>query len=119
VLLALSSILRIARSWEYACGSFSLSDITMPREGVRKEQRSFTDAEVGKILSAAQEPFGTILAVTAILGLRIGEVLALRVSDVDLTQGLSEFGRALTLQHGQFKRSSLRPIAQTFRCRLN
>jgi len=55
----------------------------MPREGVRKDQRSFTDEEVGKILSAAQEPFGSILAVTAVLGLRIGEVLALRVSDVD------------------------------------
>jgi integrase len=86
VLLTLSSILRIARAWEYACGNFSLADITMPREGVRKEQRSFTDAEVGKILSAAPEPFGTILAVTAVLGLRIGEVLALRVSDVDLAR---------------------------------
>jgi len=86
VLLTLSSILRKAKAWDYACGNFSLSDITMPREGVRKEQRSFTDAEVGKILSAAPEPFSTIWAVTAVLGLRIGEVLALRVSDVDLTQ---------------------------------
>src|SRR6267143_1151886 len=83
VLLTLSSLLRTAKAWNYACGSFSLGDITMPREGVRKEQRSFTDEEVGKILSAAPEPFGTILAVTAVLGLRIGEVLALRVSDVD------------------------------------
>jgi integrase len=58
----------------------------MPREGVRREQRSFTDEEVGKILSAAPEPFGTILATTAVLGLRIGEVLALRVGDVDLTR---------------------------------
>jgi len=86
VLLTLSSILRTARAWDYACGTFSLADITMPREGVRKEQRSFTDAEVGKILSASQEPFGTILAVTAILGLRIGEVLALRVNDLDFVR---------------------------------
>lgn len=86
VLLTLSSILRTARAWGYACGSFSLSDITMPREGVRTEQRSFTDEEIGRILAAASEPFGTILAVTAVLGLRIGEVLALRVSDVDLTR---------------------------------
>jgi integrase len=83
VLLTLSSVLRVARSWDYACGTFSFADITMPREGIRKEQRSFTDAEVGKILSATTEPFGTILAVTAILGLRIGEVLALRVKDLD------------------------------------
>ncbi len=86
VLLTLSSILRTARSWDYACGNFSLADITMPREGVKKEQRHFTDEEVGKILSAAPEPFGTIIAVTAVLGLRIGEVLALRVSDIDFAR---------------------------------
>lgn len=83
VVLTLSSILRVAKSWDYACGSFTLADITMPREGVKKEQRCFTDEEVGKIIAAAPEPFGTILAVTSVLGLRIGEVLALRISDLD------------------------------------
>jgi integrase len=58
----------------------------MPSEGVKKDSRSFTDEEVGKILSAAREPYGTIYAVTSDLGLRIGETLALRVSDVDFTQ---------------------------------
>jgi integrase len=86
VLLTLSSILRKARAWDYACGNVSLADITMPREGVRKEQRCFTDEEIGKILAAAPEPFGTILALTSVLGLRIGEVLALRVSDVDFSR---------------------------------
>ncbi len=86
VLLTLSSILRKAKAWDYACGSFSLADITLPREGVKKEQRCFTDEEVGKILAAAPEPFGTILAVTSVLGLRIGEVLGLRVSDVDFSR---------------------------------
>jgi Phage integrase, N-terminal SAM-like domain len=41
-LLTLSSILRVARSWDYACGSFKLAAITMPREGIRKEQRCLT-----------------------------------------------------------------------------
>jgi len=86
VLLTLSSILRTARSWDYACGNFSLADITMPREGVKKEQRHFSDEEAGEILAAAPEPYGTIFAVTSVLGLRIGEVLALRVSDLDFTQ---------------------------------
>jgi integrase len=86
VLLTLSSILRTAKAWDYACGNFSLTDITMPREGVKKEQRCFADEEVGKILAAAPEPFGTILAVTAVLGLRVGEALALRVSDVDFAR---------------------------------
>jgi integrase len=83
VLLTLSSILRVAKSWDYACGSFSLAGITMPREGVKKEQRCFNDEEVGRMIAAAPEPFSTILAVTSVLGLRIGEVLALRVSDID------------------------------------
>lgn len=55
----------------------------MPREGVRTEQRFFTDEEVRKIIANAPEPLATIVAVTAVLGLRIGETLALRISDVD------------------------------------
>jgi integrase len=85
VLMTLSSLIRTARSWEYACGSWSLADLTMPREGVRKEQRCFTDEEMQKMIASAPEPLSTILAVTAVLGLRIGETLALRVSDVDFT----------------------------------
>src|SRR5260221_1550691 len=46
VLMTLSSLLRTAKSWEYACGSWALADITMPREGVRKEQRCFSDDEM-------------------------------------------------------------------------
>jgi len=74
VLLTLSSILRVARSWDYACGSF------------KQEQRCFTDEEMGRIIAAAPEPFGTILAMTAVLGLRIGETLALRVGDLDFAK---------------------------------
>jgi integrase len=88
VLLTLSSLLRTARAWDYACGNFSLANVTLPREGVKKEQRCFTDEEMGKIIATASEPFATILAVTSVLGLRIGEVLALRVSDVDFKRKL-------------------------------
>jgi integrase len=85
VLLTLSTILHKAKAWGCACGSFSLADITMPREGVRKEQRAFTDEEVGRLIAAAPEPLSTVIALTAGLGLRIGETLALRVSDIDFT----------------------------------
>jgi integrase len=89
VLLTLSSILRTARSWGYACGDFSLAGITMPREGVKRKQRCFTDEEVGRIIAAASEPFSTILMVTAVLGLRIGEALALRIDQPEfLYQGM-------------------------------
>lgn len=50
---------------------------------MKKEPRCFTDDEVRRIIANASEPLGTIVAVTAVLGLRIGETLALRKSDVD------------------------------------
>lgn len=83
VVLTLSSLLRPAKAWAYACGSFSLSGLTLPRDGVKKEQRCFTAEETGRIIYGASEPFATIWALTAMLGLRVGEVLALRVSDLD------------------------------------
>jgi integrase len=95
VLLTLSSFLRTARSWGYACGDFSLAAITMPREGVKREQRCFTDEEVGRIIAAAPEPFSTILIVTAVLGLRIGETLALRIGDIDFKRRIVRVRQSL------------------------
>jgi integrase len=86
VLLTLSSLLKTARAWGYACGDFRFADLTLPREGVKAEPRCFTDDEMRKMITAAPEPLSTILAVTAVLGLRIGETLALRRSDVDFAK---------------------------------
>ena len=82
VLLTLSSLLKTARAWGYACGDFPFADLTLPREGVKTEPRSFTDEEVRRIIASAPEPLSTIVAVTGVLGLRIGETLALRRCDV-------------------------------------
>ncbi len=86
VLLTVSSLLKTARAWGYACGNFRFADLTLPREGVRSEPRCFTDEEVRKIIANAPEPLSTIIAITAVLGLRIGETLALRKSDVDFAK---------------------------------
>lgn len=83
VLLTVSSLLRTARAWGYACGDFRFADLTLPREGVKKEPRCFTDDEMQRIIATAPEPLSTIVAVTSVLGLRIGETLGLRRSDVD------------------------------------
>jgi hypothetical protein len=56
VLLTLSTLLKTARSWGYACGDFRFADLTLPREGVKTERRSFTDEEVRKIITSASEP---------------------------------------------------------------
>jgi integrase len=39
-----------------------------------------------RIITNAPEPMSTIVAITAVLGLRIGETLALRMSDVDFAK---------------------------------
>ena len=86
VLLTLSSLLKTARAWGYASGDFRFADLTLPREGVKAEPRCFTDDEMRSIITHAAEPLSTIVAVTAVLGLRIGETLALRRSDVDFAK---------------------------------
>jgi integrase len=86
VLMTLTSLFSTARAWKYACGSWPLEELTMPREGVKKEPRSFTDEEMRRMIANAPEPLSTILAVMAVLGLRIGETLALRVSDLDFAK---------------------------------
>jgi hypothetical protein len=53
VLLTLSSLPRTARAWGYACGKVSLADLTLPRAGVKKEQRSHSVRSRGVVLDGA------------------------------------------------------------------
>jgi len=118
VLLTLSSLLKTARAWGYACGDFRFADLTLPREGVKKEPRCFTDDEVRKIITKASEPLGTIVAVTAVLGLRIGETLALRKSDVDFAKHVIRIRQSVdaatrTVGAVKSKASSAEPMRKT------
>jgi integrase len=72
----------------YACGDFRFADLTLPREGMKAEPRCFTDDEVRRIIVNASEPLSIIVTVTAVLGLRLGETLALRQSDVDFAKNV-------------------------------
>ena len=91
-----------ARAWGYTCGDFRFADLTLPREGVNAEPRFFTDDEVRRIIINAPEPLSTIIAVTAVLGLRIGETLALRKSDVDFTKHIIRIRQSVdaVMRHG-------------------
>jgi len=53
IVLTRSSLLQTGKAWEYAAASISLSDLTLPYDGAKKEQRCFTAQEVGRIISAA------------------------------------------------------------------
>jgi len=88
ILMTLSSILGTARDWGYKTGDFDMRKLSLPDEGIPREIRFFTDEELQVIIKAAPEPLKTIVIIIAVLGLRIGEVLALRASDLDFRNNL-------------------------------
>jgi integrase len=87
VLLTLSSIIGAARKWGYKVPEVSLSDLSLPRR-VKVKARSFTEDDMKRIVSSADEPLGTVCFVLASTGMRIGEVLALRLDDLDFKRQL-------------------------------
>jgi integrase len=87
VLLTLSSILSSARKWGYNVAEVALSDLSLPRK-VKAKPRCYSAAEMARIVSSADEPLGTICFVLSSTGMRIGEVLAIQVEDLDYQREL-------------------------------
>jgi integrase len=83
VLHTLTSILNSARVFGIARGEFSRSDLKLPRRETKREIRSNTTEERAKIIFYAKEPYATMFCVFSIEALRSGEVLALKVTDLD------------------------------------
>jgi integrase len=88
ILLTLSSILGFARKWGYALPQFSLSNLTLPQRDVRARVRCYSAEEMARMVSSADEPFSMICFILSVTGMRIGEVLALRVEDLDFKRKL-------------------------------
>jgi len=87
VLLTLSSIMASARKWGYKVPKVSFSDLSLPRR-VKVRPRCYSEDDMVRIVSSADEPLGTICFVLCSTGMRIGEVLALRLEDLDFKQEL-------------------------------
>jgi integrase len=87
VLLTLSSILSSARKWGFKVPEVALSDLSLPRK-VKAKPRCYSADEMKRIVSSADEPLGTICFVLCSTGMRIGEVLALRLEDLDFKRQL-------------------------------
>jgi integrase len=60
-----------------------------------KEKPVLSAEQVRKVLEAVTEEYKPLLVVTAVTGMRIGEILALRWQDVDLD------GRKMTVRHNR------------------
>jgi integrase len=87
ILLTLSSILSAGRKWGYAIPQVAISDLSLP-QSTRKDGRFYTFKQMQKIIHSADEPLSTICFLLSVTGMRIGEVLALRVEDLDFQRML-------------------------------
>jgi integrase len=111
VLLTLSSILGSARKWGYKVPEVSLSDLSLPRK-IKARPRVYSASEMAQIIASADEPLGTICFVLGSTGMRIGEVLALRIEDLDFQRKLihvrhSVFAGTLGTPKSEASRASL------------
>ncbi len=87
VLLTLSSILSASRKWGYKVPEVSLSDLSLARK-VKAIAKCYKPGEMARIVSAADEPFGTICFMLSVTGMRIGEALGVRTEDLDFERKL-------------------------------
>jgi integrase len=87
ILLTLPSIMSSARKWSYRVPEVSLSDLSLPRK-VKAKPRCYSEDDMIRIISSADEPLGTICFGLCSTGMRIGEVLALRLEDLDFKRQL-------------------------------
>ena len=56
--------------------------LTLPPRGAHAAARFFSADEARRIIAAAPEPYATIYALAALTGMRAGELLGLKVSDL-------------------------------------
>jgi len=83
VLQTLSVMLNTAKNWGYVCEGMSLRRLALPPIEARKTPRFFSADEARRIIAAAREPYATIYAVAAMTGMRAGELLGLKITDID------------------------------------
>jgi integrase len=69
-------------------------DITLPRTERREVAMKIpTPEQVAKLITAADQEFGTFLALAAFAGLRVGEACAVQVDDIDWMHGKINISR--------------------------
>ncbi len=79
----------------------NVAALARPPRLERREMRALTAGEVGRLIDAtADDPFGPLFAVATGTGLRLGELLGLRWTDVDLEGRSLTVRRSLSRAHG-------------------
>ena len=81
-------MLTTARKWGYVTEAVKMADIVLPNEEVKPEARFFTPEQARQIIGSAQKPFDTMFLIAGMCGLRAGELLGLKVDDLDFDHRL-------------------------------
>jgi integrase len=95
VLQTLSVIINTAKSWGYVTEGMSIKRLALPPRGAHAAARFFSASEASRIIVAAPEPYSSVYALAALTGMRAGELLGLKVSDLDFTRRLIFVERSL------------------------
>jgi len=82
----LSKVFGVAVSWGWMNGN-PASGIELPAMEKRREARVLGLGEIAQLSQTLKEPARTVFILGLLTGLRIGEILALRVEDVNLLSG--------------------------------
>lgn len=77
------SILRYAERCRMATAQVSFKDLRLGSVTHNIERPFFTQEQANQIIAAAEEPYKTMFTLAWLTGLRAGELLALKTSDVD------------------------------------
>ena len=88
VLGTLSTMVKSARKWGYICQPLQLSELVIPGGVEKIAQRFFSAEEVKRIIAEASEPFATMFAILGMTGIRAGELLGMKVEDLDFERRL-------------------------------
>jgi integrase len=94
VLGTLSTILTTARDWGYNCQQIEMSKLRLPPQGAHHEAAHFTVDQLQRILMVADDPWRTMFYISAMDGLRAGEVLGLQWGDIDFERRLLHIRRS-------------------------
>lgn len=112
VLGVLSSMLSTARKWGYVCEKVEVRDLVLPAEEVKPEARFFSPDQVRKIIALAEEPYRTMFVIAAMTGVRSGELLGLKVDDIDFERRTIFIRRSVNRNEVQTvkSRASKKPV---------
>jgi integrase len=95
ILQTVFSILRTARMFGNSLPQVRRSDLMLPRDEAQQDVRFLSAKEVGQIINNAKEPFATMFAVMGMTGCRVGEMLGLKIGDLDFNRKVIYIRRSI------------------------